>query len=666
MSAGAFCGVAPYIFRKKSRDKSSKNVETKDSSSRGVAGHFVAMIEIRNKVSCLRDLLDLAPCVGSATIFELLILTLNDIFQLYPKIKPVSEFKDESFHKVLKVLCDALKSLGDQWTTEMWMVRCRYDPSMNLEHFELERIALLLLEDTIKVARDRLFDGMDDDDDDDDDMRDYSPQANNAFSKALSECYFDNRMSSTFPGSPITPNSGVAGSWRSSSPVTPTSVLPGSWISSSPSRDGKLSPIDMKCLSFHILPHADPKYMILVKQSQDDYTEIAAGGTSCLAQTNCIGFAAKVSVKQEADVLHPNLPLIHDHVLKQSVLPTLERLLSVPIPPPPPPFTMPINLSVAPPPPPFTTPINLGVAPPPPSSAMALVNCPPPPPPPPPPLSNGSVALAAPPPPPPPKGNGQSLAPPPPPPPMGASKGNGSGPPPPPPGAACLRPKKSATKLKRSSQMGNLYRTLKGKVEGSSSQGKSSGRKAGKGGAAAAAGGGGGAPGGGKQGMADALAEMTKRSAYFQQIEEDVRTHEGVIKELKLAISSFQTSDMTELLKFHKHVGPIAKLLDKAEAFFNKRTKDEEMKRFQGQKINFDFGILVRIKEVMVDVSSNCMELALKEKREAAMAQGNKGSAKILWRAFQFAFRVYTFAGGHDDRADQLTREVAHEIQTHN
>lgn len=42
------------------------------------------------------------------------------------------------------------------------------------------------------------------------------------------------------------------------------------------------------------------------------------------------------------------------------------------------------------------------------------------------------------------------------------------------------------------------------------------------------------------------------------------------------------------------------------------RTKDEEMKRFQAQKINFDFGILVRIKEVMVDVSSNCMELALK------------------------------------------------------
>ena len=41
-----------------------------------------------------------------------------------------------------------------------------------------------------------------------------------------------------------------------------------------------------------------------------------------------------------------------------------------------------------------------------------------------------------------------------------------------------------------------------------------------------------------------------------------------------------------------------------------------------------------------------------------------KGSAKMLWRAFQFAFWVYTFAGGHDDRADKLTRELAQEIES--
>lgn len=41
-----------------------------------------------------------------------------------------------------------------------------------------------------------------------------------------------------------------------------------------------------------------------------------------------------------------------------------------------------------------------------------------------------------------------------------------------------------------------------------------------------------------------------------------------------------------------------------------------------------------------------------------------KECARLLWRAFQFAFRVYTFAGGHDDRADKLTRELATEIES--
>lgn len=96
------------------------------------------------------------------------------------------------------------------------------------------------------------------------------------------------------------------------------------------------------------------------------------------------------------------------------------------------------------------------------------------------------------------------------------------------------------------------------------------------------------------------------------------------------------------------------------------RTKDDEIKKFKSQKIHFDFGILIRIKELMVDVSSSCMELALKEKREASSKTNGKkmNSGKILWKAFQFAFRVYSFAGGQDDRADNLTKELARQIQT--
>jgi len=42
------------------------------------------------------------------------------------------------------------------------------------------------------------------------------------------------------------------------------------------------------------------------------------------------------------------------------------------------------------------------------------------------------------------------------------------------------------------------------------------------------------------------------------------------------------------------------------------RTKDDEAKKFKGHNIEFDFHILIKIKEAMVDVSSNCMELVLK------------------------------------------------------
>lgn len=421
--------------------------------------------------------------------------------------------------------------------------------------------------------------------------------------------------------------------------------------------------------------------------------------------------------------------------------PVLAQQLSQPPPPPPPPMmqqnaALAQQLSEPPPPPPLPhmkaepAAVAAPIAPtPPPQSPQLLkvietvikVGVPPPPPP-----SNvtGTTVKAGV-PPPPPMAPSKGCAAPAPPPPM--AQGNGCGPPPPPPGGALrsLRPKKASTKLKRSHQLGNLYRTLKGKVEGSNQNLKSgNGRKGGVGNST-----------GGKQGMADALAEMTKRSAYFQQIEEDVKKHAKSITELKSSISSFQSSDMNDLLIFHKQVesvlenltdesqvlarfegfpskkletlriaaalylkldaivhqllnwkfvSPMGQLLDRVENYFTKikgdvdaldRTKDEESKRFRGHGIQFDFGVLIRIKEAMVDVSSSCMELALKEKRELKAAaektrnggrseNSNKGCSKMLWRAFQFAYRVYTFAGGHDERADRLTRELALEIES--
>ncbi|CAN6917819.1 unnamed protein product [Brassica oleracea] len=261
-------------------------------------------------------------------------------------------------------------------------------------------------------------------------------------------------------------------------------------------------------------------------------------------------------------------------------------------PPPPPPLHMPLQSSV--PPPPHPSPVTVvAVQPPPPppllaplpGTAAAPLPPPPPPmknraPPPPPPMPTTNRVVSGPLPtsplmpqangaaPPPPPTMAKGTAPPPPPPPMANGPApprmgvlSGAACPPPPPGAArSLRPKKAATKLKRSTQLGNLYRILKGKVEGRDPEartGGGSGRKAGVGSA----------PAGGKQGMADALAEITKKSAYFQQIQEDVAKYMKSINELKIEITKFKTKDMTELLSFHSRVESILeKLTDETQA----------------------------------------------------------------------------------------------------
>jgi len=293
-----------------------------------------------------------------------------------------------------------------------------------------------------------------------------------------------------------------------------------------------------------------------------------------------------------------------------------------------------------------------------------------------------------------------------------------------------LRPRRSNTKLKRSSQMGNLYRVLKGKVEGADQTGKSSQtrRKSISGGSDNST-----------QGMAEALAEITRRSSYFRQIQKDVQQFATPIMEMKHAIECFETRNMDELLKFHHYVelhledltdetqvlarfenfptkklevvraaatlysklssiadrlntwqvvAPLSRQLDKVTCYFDKikvevealeSIKDEESKRFERHKIFFDFNVLIRIKESMVDVSSSCIALALEESKATKAApsrgvgdmmaahddSGLRRCLQMLWRAFQLSFRVYNFAGGQDERAEELTCALAREMQTY-
>ncbi|PON78228.1 hydroxyproline-rich glycoprotein family protein [Parasponia andersonii] len=647
-------------------------------NSCGWTANFIFMIDLRKKILTFRDIIDLPPCDGSSPIHELVKGTVEDLHNLYPNVVPYnlgSEMENISIDQ-------ALKSIGDSWAkNHKWINSLGHSAEDCLENtISLEQLGgkvLAELRYMTQIAKE-MFDVMDEDEKNNNEGR----IQGSTIGDVLIESYSDSKLL-TCP-----------------SPNTPTFVPPelssyvmelGKYADVSSSRS-LLLPFRLKALQNlkpsglrHLFSFDKSPSFITQDSSQCNMKE-----AQYIAEEAPISASYKEMKDSKANENWTKFPNVTTKSMpdqaKESAAAPLPSTLT---PPPPPPPELPSN-PVAVPSPPFSSPLS-----------VAAVQ------PPPPPI-------------PPPKGSAAPL----PPPPMAPAKG-AMLPPPPPLGATrALRPKKAATKLKRSSHMGNLYRALKGKVEGSSSNGKQQGKKSKIGWST-----------GGKQGMADALAEMTKRSAYFQQIEEDVQKHSKSIMEIKAAINSFQTKDMTELVKFQKYVEqhlekltdetqvlarfedfptkkleslrsaaalylkleetihklekwkvvpPLGQLLDKVESFFNKikgeidaleRSKDEESKRFQSHNITFDFNILVRIKESMVDVSSSCMELALEEQRNAkavenaetgwSKAEGQrKAHIKLLWRAFQLAFRVYSFAGGQDDRADMLTKQLAHEIET--
>ncbi|CAN1284229.1 Uncharacterized protein At4g04980 [Linum perenne] len=740
---------------------------------------FILMMDLRKKIIIFRDVFDLPPCDFSASINELVTETMTDLHNLHPEIMPMKELSDikeeASIHEVLIYLCGALRSVGDSWVkSHEWMDKStlyKQDNKDELNSEQLVELALATLNCLIKVAKEKSEED-DEDEDDDDEAEEEEEYMKHGVEKAK----FLVRSYSESNATPF-----------STSPETPTSVLPGLKCPASPKAEeftnlycsspllrflsveavGKLNRIDIKRLSFHLFPHHHGNQKSNVvnedKMEESNKDEDDRDGRKDNEATSLVPppppppppSTARMQMKATPgeNVAPPPPPPVlktEEATISLSVLLSPPKTLLSEIPsasPPPPPMPPPprnvsqgkeqpsssmttpktakqatppslvssSNGPAAPPPPPPAPSSNGPTPPPPPPDSTSKE--PTPPPPPPIPSSNGPA------PPPPPSGSSSKGPAPPPPPPGSSSKGP---PPPPPPGVGkMLWPRKGQSKLKRSSQMGNLYRALKGKVEGGNPTRAKNGRASPNSGN----------NNGGKQGMADALAEITKRSAYFQQIEEDVTTYAEDIAKLKTEISSFKTKDMAELVKFYHHVESILEnltdetqvlarfegfpqkkleavrasaslycklkgivtdlqtwkiepptdaLLDRTERYVNKmkgdldafeRTKDEECKKFKGHNIEFDLQVLVQIKEAVVDLSSNCMEMALKdsfaatilhqERKEAAKngTQPSKSCCKTLWRAFQFAFRVYTFAGGHDDRADKLTRELAQQIE---
>ncbi|KAF8043279.1 hypothetical protein BT93_A1574 [Corymbia citriodora subsp. variegata] len=663
--------------------KPKKEVAIKVKSSCGWEGDYILLVELQKKILVFRDFIDLPPCDPSVPFHQLMIGTVEDLHKLYPDA--ISDNLnlgrvEISVRQGLIHLYRALRSVSNLWAKNKWIANTGDIAEDGMDDVDLDQLGarvLAKLDHMINIAKE-FFDVMDEDEKISDGNR-----KSNVFGEILSESCLDYRSTCPSPDTPTSFPLELNPSVKLPEEFTDITFRPPFLLPLRIQAVKQLKLLDVKCFPFCTLPHTPMLSHNLLEggdmnKKQDVSTpEDEAVAGKLPAEESSHG----TNDFKEADGFHEIQSASSD--VKEPSLECLEAAILA-LPPPLPPL------------PPATPPKDTS-------------------------LSFNQLETTLPPPPLPiPTTKGSSPAPPPPMPPL-----RGGAPPPPPPGnmAKALRAKKTNTKLKRSTNMSKLYRNLKAKVEGGEKNRNSSkGKRTPVGGSS-----------GVKQGMADAIAEIAKRSTYFQQIEEDVREHGNLIKEIKAAISAFQTKDMSELLKFHKFVEqhleklsdetqvlarfegfptkkleslrmaaalysklegiatelknwkvtpPLSQLLDKVESYFNKikgevdaleRSKDEETKRFLSQNIHFDFSILVRIKELMVDVSSGCIELALEERREMKAATDaaqktstgseTKTCVKLLWQAFQLAFRAYNFAGGQDDRADQLTQKLADEIE---
>ncbi|XP_056866300.1 uncharacterized protein At4g04980 isoform X1 [Raphanus sativus] len=695
---------SPFISPKPSRRVASSSEDIQNahrettnisSSSCGTSkwtGHFIFMHELRRKIITFRGIIELPPLTGYLSITNMVMRTMKDLHKLFPEIVETSCLldigRDTDKQQLLDQFYNILKSFGDSWIDDhKWIINSKYinnsSPRKNLPdglgeecsrevtsslrrrltHCRIEKLGKVLAAlDGLITGRNEMLNMTEINNEDKKPKFTTPPQSKRAL----------------LPSKPVMKQH-----------ITPRTVL-------HPPRDIEISvsnlPRHVRMQALVILSPINVKRLtiqqtVCKKEAQkndgDDESEKQKRETERVQKAKEAIPKDKDSFKSQTD----------DDKSYSKCSEKSERVLE-PLAPTPPhpesaalPLPQPLPMTAA-----LPTPSPLPVI-----AAKGPALLPPPP---------GVSALLPP----------QPL-------PMAPGKRPGAPPPPPP---LRLGAKKATGKLKRSTKLGELYRFLKAKIEGKDPKPRSRGVRGGSKGV------------GGKQGMADALAEITKKSPYFQQIEADVQIYMKAINELKTEISSFQGKDMTELQRFHLYIesvlekltdetkvlarcegfpedkldairtasalhsklqdmmkelnnwkieSPANLLFDKTERYFAKirgeietldQIKIEEEKKFKRHNIPFDFSILTRIKETMVNISSGCIELALKEKREANITSHSSesrkakpsmiknktvGFAKTLWRAFHFAYRVYIFAGGHDDRADKLTRELGSEIE---
>ncbi|CAN7064400.1 unnamed protein product, partial [Brassica oleracea var. botrytis] len=690
--------------------QSAHRERTKISSSNcdKWTGNFIFMLELRRKILTFRGIINLPHLTGYLSIINMVMRTMEDLHKLCPEIVGSScllDIRHANTDKLLDHFYNTLKSIGDSWIDDHeWIMKSKYRnstiPRKNLsdelgEECSQEVASLLRRRLTycrieklgkLLAALDGLITG-----------------SNEMLNMTKINIEEQNKKVITPPRSK-TPSkrASLPSESFTKQPITPRTVL------HPPSKVGEIKisvsnlPRHVRMQALVILIPINVKLFTIQKGMCQKENQSNHGDNESVKEKQKRETTERVQ-KMEEKAITEDKDSIKSQTDDKSYSKGSEKSKTV--------------LE------------SLALTPQPPGAASLL---------PPQPLPMATAKKSAAPPPHPP---GVSALLPPHPLPTAPGKRTGAPPPPPP---LRLGAKKATGKLKRSTKLGELYRFLKAKIEGKDPKPRLRGVGVGSKGV------------GGKQGMADALAEITKKSPYFQQIEADVQMYMKAINELKAEISSFKSIDMTELQRFHRYIesvlekltderqvlarcegfpedkldairmasalhsklqgmikelknwkieSPANQLFDKTERYFAKAShrcrpllflllfllphirreietldqiKAEEEKKFKRHNIPFDFSILTRIKESMVDISSGCIELALKEKREAKIASHtaesrkakrsmikNKtvGFAKTLWKAFHFAYRVYIFAGGHDDRADKLTRELGSEIE---
>jgi len=523
--------TSPFVSQKTSRRvalsaediKNAHREATKiSSSSCGSSkwtGNFILMVELRRKIINFRTIIDLPPLTYYLSISNMVMRTMKDLHKLCPEIidsSQILEMRREEVDKLLDNFYNALKSIGDSWIDDHeWIIKSKYRSSnirKNLSDRLVEKV-LAALDGLIKGMNERLNTTENGNVEMKKKVSPRSTKTSNDRSESLAK-------QPIRPKTVLSPPSKVHGDFSISVSNLPRNVRMQALV--------KLSPIDVKRLA--IQNFSQKEALSNNGDGDDESLKVKKSETEEKAKEAIL--EKQDSVKSQIDDKDCSKVSVKSEMVSKSFAP----------PPPPPPGNAAIPVE-----PPLTMSAEKeSYAPlPPPPGRAAL--------PPPPPLPMAvRKGVAAPPLPPP----GTAALPPPPPLPMAAGKGVAAPPPPPPGARGGLGAKKVTSKLKRSTHLGALFRFLKGKLEGKNPEVRSRGAGGGSKGAT------GSAPASGKQGMADALAEITKKSPYFQKIEEDVRMYMTSINELKTDITKFKNKDITELQKFHHRIESVLEKLE--------------------------------------------------------------------------------------------------------